>query len=169
MEKTYTYDAENITKGGVDQMRFELRDTTLVNAFDVYECFDLAVCTANAGKARIAKAETIFSKGEKMTIMEGGSETCLLCDEEYRAILESSKTWTNAKISCLKAIVMKLSYEVDYKVDKMSLTFSKRYENLKAMLSELEKKSQVPNFSKTATAEKPPYFYLGIQENKRSR
>lgn len=127
--KTYTYDAENITKGGVDQMRFELGDT----------------------------------------MVEGGSETCLLCDEEYRAILESSKTWTNAKISCLKAIVMKLSYEVDYKVDKMSLTFSKRYENLKAMLAELEKKSQVPNFSKTATAQKPPYFYLGMQENKRGR
>lgn len=131
MEKTYTYDAQNITKGGIDQMRFELGDT----------------------------------------MVEGGSETCLLCDEEYRAILENAKTWTNAKISCLKAIVMKLSYEVDYKVDKMSLTFSKRYEQLKVMLLELEKKSQVPTFTQKIgdADEKEHYFYLGMQENPRGR
>ena len=34
---------------------------SLVNIFDGYECFDLAVCKANAGKAGISKIVTVFA------------------------------------------------------------------------------------------------------------
>ena len=101
------------------------------------------------------------------TMVECGADTCVLCDEEYAAILAQSKTWQKAKISCLKAIVMKLCYEVDYKVDNMSLSLSDRYKHFKAMLEELEKKQQVATFASKATNtnEAKPYFYLGMQEN----
>ena len=45
-----------------------------------------------------------FELGDTMT--ESGADTCLLCDEEYAAVLAQSNTWQKAKISCLKAIVM---------------------------------------------------------------
>ena len=68
-----------------------------------------------------------FELGDTMT--EGGADTCVLCDEEYAAMLAQSKTWQKAKIECLKAIVMKLAYEVDYKVTDMSLSLSDRYKH----------------------------------------
>lgn len=110
-----------------------------------------------------------FELGDTMT--EGGADTCILCDEEYAAILVQYKTWQKAKISCLKAIVMKLCYEVDYKVDNMSLSLSNRYKHFKAMLDELEKKQQSNAFiSKTTSAkETTPYFYLGMQENPKAK
>ncbi len=105
------------------------------------------------------------------TLVEGGADTCLLCDEEYTAMLAQSKTWQKAKISCLKAIIMKLSYEVDYKVDNMSLSLSKRYENLKKMLKELEQQQTgaligAMTYNET---EKAPYFYLGMQQNPKAK
>ena len=102
------------------------------------------------------------------TMVEGGKETCLLCDAEYQALLGQAKTWQKAKISCLKAIVMKLSYEVDYKVDNMSLSLSKRYEQLKKQLEELEQTAQIPmiaNGLARGEGNGTPYFYLGMQEN----
>ena len=65
---------------------------------------------------------------------------------------------------------MKLAYEVDYKVEKMSLSLSDRYKHFKNMLEELEKKQQSSAFiSKIAkTKQTKPYFYLGMQENKKA-
>lgn len=104
------------------------------------------------------------------TMIEGGADTCILCDEEYIAILSQHKAWQKAKIECLKAIVMKLAYEVDYKVENMSLSLSDRYKHFKNMLEELEKKQQSSAFlSKTATTKQTKhYFYLGMQENKKA-
>lgn len=120
-------------------------------------------CAENIAENSIDKMR--FELGDTMT--EGGADTCVLCDEEYAAILAQCKTWQKAKIECLKAIVMKLCYEVDYKVDNMSLSLSDRYKHFKAMLDELEKKQQASAFvSKNTTAkETKPYFYLGMQEN----
>lgn len=107
-----------------------------------------------------------FELGDTLT--EGGADTCVLCDEEYTAMLAQSKTWQKAKLECLKAIVMKLSYEVDYKVSDMSFSLSDRYKHFKAMLEELEKKQQGNTFVSKANSdvkETKPYFYLGMQEN----
>ena len=88
-------------------------------------------------------AENIIQNGmDKMrfelgdTMVEGGANTCILCEEEYTAILSQHKTWQKAKIECLKAIVMKLAYEVDYKVENMSLILTDIYNHLKKMQEE---------------------------------
>ena len=120
-------------------------------------------CPENITENSIDKMR--FELGD--TMIEGGADTCVLCDEEYAAILAQCKTWQKAKIECLKAIVMKLCYEVDYKVNDMSLSLSDRYKHFKAMLKEIEKKQQAGAFvSKNTTAkETKPYFYLGMQQN----
>lgn len=120
-------------------------------------------CPENIAENGIDKMR--FELGDTMT--EGGPDTGVLCDEEYAAMLAQSKTWQKAKLGCLKAIVMKLSYEVDYKVSDMSFSLSDRYKHFKTMLEELEKKEQGNAFvsKATTTKETKPYFYLGMQEN----
>lgn len=111
-----------------------------------------------------------FELGDTAT--ETGEKTCILCDEEYSAILsglEKGRSWKSLKIQCLKAIVMKLSYEVDYRVEEMSLALSERYKHFKEMLKELEKSAQIPVFTGKLghenTADGGHYFTLGMQEN----
>lgn len=104
------------------------------------------------------------------TDVEGGEKTCVLCDEEYLAILsrlEKGKSWRSLKIQCLESIVMKLSYEVDYKVDEMSLSLSKRYEHFKELLEDLKKSNQIPLFhgNSNNNIDRGHYFTLGMQEN----
>lgn len=106
------------------------------------------------------------------TMVENGEDTCILCDEEYTSLLnkaeKSKKSWKAVKIESLKAIVMKLSYEVDYNVADMSLKLSTRYNHFKSMLDELEKSEQsisLMSFIGGNIKEDNPYFYLGMQEN----
>lgn len=111
-----------------------------------------------------------FELGDTAT--EGEEKTCILCDEEYFAILsglEKGKSWKSLKVQCLKAIVMKLSYEVNYKVEEMSIDLSDRYKHFKEMLKDLEKSAQIPVFTGKLGAENVQdgghYFTLGMQEN----
>lgn len=100
MARTYSYHPENITSGGVDQMRFELGDTVVD--------------------------------------MEGLASP--LCDEEYDAIIQKyGKKWRLAKLKCLEAIVMKMSYEVNTSVGGLSYSLSERYDRWKKLLEEEKK------------------------------
>ena len=46
------------------------------------------------------------------TVVDMGGLSSPLCDEEYNAIIEKyNKSWKKARYYCLRAIVMKLSYE----------------------------------------------------------
>lgn len=114
-----------------------------------------------------------FELGDTVIDMEG--ITSPLCDEEYTAILEKyGSSWKKAKLKCLEAIVMKLSYEVDTSVAGLSYSLSARYERWKAMYDEAKK-------SATAMASLPrvgypgslmphdgtPYFYNDMQANRR--
>ena len=77
-----------------------------------------------------------------------------------------------SKNKLFKSNRYELSYEVDYKVENMSLSLSKRQEHLKKMLEELEKKQQAGSFTGAAASkskETEPYFYLGMQENPKAR
>ena len=68
-----------------------------------------------------------FELGDTVVDMNGNSSP--LCDEEYKAILEKyGKDWRKAKVQCLNAIVMKLSYEVSTSVGGLSYSLSERYE-----------------------------------------
>lgn len=104
------------------------------------------------------------------------AETCILCDEEYKAVISKysgkQNSFRNAKISCLKAILAKLSYEVDYKVENMSIELSQRYKHFKDMLDGLEKSSNTAfasNIFSKQLNRGGHYFYLGMQENKKAK
>lgn len=103
------------------------------------------------------------------TAVEGEADTCILCDEEYETIISKKKSWKNKKIECLKSIIMRLSYEVNYQVGDMKLELSDRCKQFKEMLKDLEKSMQVPKFTgklgSQNTADSGHYFTLGMQEN----
>lgn len=132
----FTYNPENITAGGLDQMRFELGDTVVD--------------------------------------MDGIS--AVLCDEEYNAIIAkyASKSWRKAKLMCLEAIVMKLSYEVNTSVGGLSYSLDQRFERWKKMLE--EEKKVVAGIMGVPTAGDPnsliphgltptPYYHNDMQAN----
>ena len=114
-----------------------------------------------------------FELGDTVVDMDGISSP--LCDEEYIAILDKYGTdWRKAKIQCLSAIVMKLSYEVNTSVGGLSYSLSERYERWKKMLDD-EKKSvkalhSVP-IAGDPTSLMPhggtPYFYNDLHANHR--
>lgn len=139
---TYSYDPRKIRCGGKDQMRFELGDTAV----------------------------------------SGGAEVCALSDEEYFSFLGKEtkgsqvKKWTKrqwllVKVDLVEAILYRLSFQVDTKIDSLSYDFSARtaqwqilYEGLK---KEVETLSGLPVL--VGSGKKRDYFYSGMQENRENR
>lgn len=109
------------------------------------------------------------------TDVSTGALTSPLCDEEYLAILgKYGENWRKARYHCLRAIVMKLSYEVDTSVGGLSYSLSGRYERWKAMLD--EEKKTLGAISGVPIAGDPrslspcggtPYFFNDMQTNRR--
>ena len=114
-----------------------------------------------------------FELGDTVVDMDGISSP--LCDEEYNAIIRMyGKSWRKARYHCLKAIVMKLSYEVNTSVGGLSYSLSERYERWKQMLDD-EKKTMAGIYG-VPRAGNPgslmphggtPYFYNDMQANRR--
>ena len=112
-----------------------------------------------------------FELGDTVVEMMGVSSP--LCDEEYEAIIKKyGKSWRRAKYECLKAICMKLSYEVNTSVGGLSYSLSERYERFKKMLDEAKK--ELNSISGCPRAGDPsslmpngntPYFYNDMQAN----
>ena len=98
-----------------------------------------------------------------------------LCDEEYEAILKKyGKNWRRAKYECLRAITMKLSFEVNTSVGGLSYSLSERYNRWKEM--EKEAKKDMDMLHGVPVAGNPgslmphggtPYFYNDMQANRR--
>lgn len=109
------------------------------------------------------------------TIVDLGPISSPLCDEEYDAILAKyGKSWRKAKLRCLEAIVMKLSYEVNTSLDGLSYSLSERYERWKKMLDDEKKKASGlfsvprPGFEGSLSPHGgTPYFYNDMQANRR--
>lgn len=109
------------------------------------------------------------------TIVEGEGITSALCNEEYQAMIETHSSWKKAKLACLKAIVMRLSFEVNTSTDGLSYSLSDRYERWKAMYSDYKKKCHVPVprvnpqalNGPTGKAGGPSYFYPDLLTNPR--
>ena len=103
------------------------------------------------------------------TQIDGGADTCALCDEEYEALIAEGKTWRESKIACLKAIVARFAMMVDFHAGGMSIEFSRRYDRYKAMLDDLEKKGQFitvnPASLGNGCADGGHYFRLGMLNN----
>lgn len=114
-----------------------------------------------------------FELGDTVTDMEG--ITSPLCNEEYEAIIQKcGSDWRKARYMCLKAIVMKLSFEVDTSVGGLSYSLNQRYDRWKKMLDE-EKKAlnavrSVPRAGNPGSLMPhggTPYFYNDMQANRR--
>lgn len=110
-----------------------------------------------------------FELGDVM--VEGGSETCALTDEEYNAVLKrfNPKTqWRKAKLELLKSILCRFAYEVDTKVGPLSLSLAERHKRFKLLYDELkaeDSKCAVPTGSPQALGG-VPYFYKGMHDNR---
>ena len=109
------------------------------------------------------------------TVVDMDNITSPLCDEEYEAIIEKhGKNWRLAKLKCLEAIVMKLSFEVDTSVGGLSYSLSSRADRWKAMLDEAKKEAKarggVPRAGHPGSLMphgRTPYFYNDMQANRR--
>lgn len=114
-----------------------------------------------------------FELGDTVVDMEG--ITSPLCDEEYTAILTKyGKNWRLAKLKCLEAIVMKLSYEVDTSIGGLSYSLNQRFERWKKMLDDAKKEAKaiagvpVAGFPGSLIPHgNTPYFYNDMQANRR--
>ncbi len=119
------------------------------------------------------KDQMRFELGDTQT--EGGADTCALADEEYEAVLaelkEGKKAWLYAKLAILEAILFKISYQVDTRIDVLQYDFGDRAERWRAMYDALKKQilatASIPTLA-PSIAKTPPYFYKGMEENPRA-
>ena len=114
-----------------------------------------------------------FELGDTVVDMSG--MTSPLCDEEYNAIIQKyGKNWKRAKYECVRAICMKLSFEVDTSVGGLSYSLNPRYERWKQMEADLKKDltashgvPRVGNPRSLMPHDGTPYFYNDMQANRR--
>lgn len=109
------------------------------------------------------------------TVVDLEDITSPLCNEEYEAIIgKFGVNWRNAKLKCLEAIVMKLSYEVNTSVGGLSYSLDQRFERWKKMLDEAKREAQamagLPKAGDPGSLSPHggiPYFYNDMQANLR--
>lgn len=104
------------------------------------------------------------------TIVDGGRATAVLADEEYEQMISEHPTnWKRAKLKCLDAIVMRLSYEVNTSLDGLSYSLDSRAERWRRMQKELKKELScgVPTARKGSYygPSDPHYFHKNMQAN----
>lgn len=103
------------------------------------------------------------------TVLDGGPLTSPLCDEEYEAVIKANKSWKKAKLELLKAIMMKLSYEVNTSTDGLSYSLSDRANRWREMYKEAKKEVSValPTGNPNAIygKDEPHYFHADMHVN----
>lgn len=114
-------------------------------------------------KMRLELGDTTFAPGEL---------TAALSDEEYKAIIDSTKSWKKAKLLCLEAILMRFAHQVDFSMDGISYSFSQRVEFWKNLRDEMKKQSSlaVPTADPLALNGRlggQPYFHNDMHTNPR--
>ena len=116
------------------------------------------------------KDQMRFELGDTQT--EGGADTCALADEEYTAILADlkpgKKAWLSAKLNVLEAILFKLSYQVDTKIDVLQYDLGERADRWKKLYDDVKKQAlataSIPTLP-PSMANTPPYFHKEMQAN----
>lgn len=113
------------------------------------------------------KDQMRFELGD--TMVEGGSDTCALTDEEYTAIIKATPRWKRAKLRCIESILFRFSYEVDTKVGALSLALRDRREAWEKLRDKLEAElgQGAPAANPQAISENH-YFHVGMMENRRA-
>ena len=107
------------------------------------------------------------------TLVEGGSDTAALTDEEIQAAIDCyPSSWKRAKLMLLESLCRRFAYEVDTKTGPLWLYMQERaklwredYDKLKKEVS--AESCCIPQFGSGAH-NKPPYFYVGMQQNERA-
>lgn len=119
------------------------------------------------------KDQMRFELGDTLT--DGGADTCALADEEYAAVLdgleEGRTAWRCAKLAVLEAILFKLSYQVNTRIDVLQYDFGERAARWQKMYDTLKKQmlgaASIPALA-PSIVETPPYFHKGMEENPRA-
>lgn len=116
-------------------------------------------------RMRLELGDTTFAPGEL---------TAALCDEEYRCIIEDSKSWNRAKLRCLDAILMKFAHQVNFSVDGVSYSFAQRVDFWKKLKDDLKKETKVtvPTVNPSALNGRlggSPYFHEDLHTNRRKK
>lgn len=106
------------------------------------------------------------------TMVEGGSDTSALTDEEIVAALKMyPQKWKRAKLVLLESICRRFAYEPDTKTGPLSFGFGERAKLWREDYEKLKKEVKtgsltVPRYGTDPNRwSKPPYFYTGMMEN----
>ena len=110
---------------------------------------------------RLELGDTVFAPAEL---------TAALSDEEYRYIIDSTKSWKKAKMRCLDTILMRFAHQVDFSMEGLSYSFSQRVDFWKRLKDELKKETStaVPTanpLSLNGCIGGEPYFHFDMQAN----
>lgn len=125
---------------------------------------------------QISKEKTIsrarFELGD--TMVDGGAESCMLSDEEIKAIIESTESWKMTLFKLADAVCLRLSYETDWKDDGTSFSLNQRAERWLALRDKFKKEADaainIPtsgavNDSVRNAEDGGHYFYGGMMQN----
>lgn len=107
------------------------------------------------------------------TMVEGGSDTSALTDEEINAAFAMfPDNWKRAKLALLESICRRFAYEVDTKEGPLAFSLSDRAKLWRNDYEKLKREVELENISVPASfnseKDKPPYFYAGMMQNRRT-
>lgn len=119
----------------------------------------------------LGKDRMRFELGD--TMVEGGSDTTALTDQEIKAAIEAyPKSWKKAKLMLLESIYHRFAYEVDAKTGPLALYMQDRAKLWKEDYMDLKKEVSAESCSASGPSGgldgKAPYFYTGMQQNTRA-
>jgi hypothetical protein len=102
------------------------------------------------------------------TDVRGKDKTAVLCDEEYKALIKDGVPWNRAKLACLDAIMIRMSYEVDTKIGPLSYSFAARADRWMNLRDKLRRQLSggIP-CGNTQALNGPAYFYPDMLSNHR--
>lgn len=106
------------------------------------------------------------------TMVEGGSDTSALTDEEIQAMLDAHpKSWKQAKLMLLESICRRFAYEPDTRTGPLSLSLQARAELWRKDYEQLKKEvgglSGIPSSFAGKGRGQPPYFHTDMHCNER--
>jgi len=125
---------------------------------------------ADLTKNSVSRAR--FELGD--VLVEGGTETCLLSDEEISAIIESTPKWKVALYKLADAVCMRLSFETDWRDDGTAFNLNQRAERWTKLRDALKKDADAVSCIPTSGAVKDSirnpedgghYFYAGMMQS----
>ena len=91
-----------------------------------------------------------FELGDVMVSGEG--QTCMLCDEEIRAVIEGEKRWKRAMYKLADAVCMRLSYETNWRDDGTAFDLNQRAERWMALRDKFKKEAALEGCMPTSGA-----------------